>query len=138
MIVRVQDALPRAEPTPPRKEHPSWILDAVSSEVHPLSLGGGPALSTVESRIEPVSTGPPPVYAVAADREFCRMNQGFIWPDEICFITVDDIRMDMLGEELGTDSNVWVAYVSTAVTHDTHMIDGWNKSLDVLLIFVCH
>ena len=55
-----------------------------------------------------------------------------------CFCTTDDIRMDMLGEELADDSNVWVAYVNTAVTHDTQMTDGWNKSLDVLLIFVCH
>lgn len=46
--------------------------------------------------------------------------------------------MDMLGEELADDSNVWLTYVDTAAAHDAEMVDGWNKSLDVLLLFVCH
>ena len=45
--------------------------------------------------------------------------------------------MDRLGEELAEDSDIWLTYVNTATVHDTEMIDGWNKSLDVLLIFVC-
>lgn len=35
------------------------------------------------------------------------------------------------------DSNVWLNYVTTATAHDADMVDEWNKSLDVLLIFVC-
>jgi len=46
--------------------------------------------------------------------------------------------MDMLGEELADDSNVWLTYVDTAATHDAEMVDGWSKDLDVLLLFVCH
>jgi Family of unknown function (DUF6535) len=44
--------------------------------------------------------------------------------------------MDRLGEELSEDSAVWLTYVTTASAHDTEMVDGWNKGLDVLLIFV--
>lgn len=42
----------------------------------------------------------------------------------------------MLGEELSNESSVWPIYVSTAADFDTEMIDGWNKNLDVLLLFV--
>ncbi|KZP09229.1 hypothetical protein FIBSPDRAFT_680818, partial [Athelia psychrophila] len=42
---------------------------------------------------------------------------------------------DMLGEELSNESSVWPIYVSTAADFDTEMIDGWNKNLDVLLLF---
>lgn len=42
----------------------------------------------------------------------------------------------MLGEELSNDSSVWPVYVSAAADYDTEMIDGWNKNLDVLLLFV--
>lgn len=42
----------------------------------------------------------------------------------------------MLGEELSNESSVWSIYVSTAADYDTEMIDGWNKNLDVLLLFV--
>ncbi|KAF7981199.1 hypothetical protein HWV62_34523 [Athelia sp. TMB] len=44
-------------------------------------------------------------------------------------------RVDMLGEELSNESSVWSVYVSTAADYDTEMIDGWNKNLDVLLLF---
>jgi hypothetical protein len=43
----------------------------------------------------------------------------------------------MLGEELTDDSSIWLTYVNTAAAHDAEIVDGWNKSLDVLLIFVC-
>jgi Family of unknown function (DUF6535) len=48
----------------------------------------------------------------------------------------DDVRTDRLGEELSEDSAVWLTYVTTASAHDAEMVDGWNKGLDVLLIFV--
>jgi hypothetical protein len=54
------------------------------------------------------------------------------------FIALDDVRVDRLGEGLAPDSAVWPKYLSTAAVHDAEMIDGWNKSLDVLLIFVSH
>jgi Family of unknown function (DUF6535) len=41
-----------------------------------------------------------------------------------------------MGEELAPDSSVWPAYLSTAAAHDRELVDEWNKSLDVLLIFV--
>ena len=47
-----------------------------------------------------------------------------------------DIRVERLGEELSPDSSVWPSYVATAAASDAEMIDGWNKGLDVLLIFV--
>ncbi|KIM84502.1 hypothetical protein PILCRDRAFT_67482, partial [Piloderma croceum F 1598] len=47
----------------------------------------------------------------------------------------DDVRTDRLGEELSEDSAVWLTYVTTASAHDTEIVDGWNKGLDVLLIF---
>jgi hypothetical protein len=49
-----------------------------------------------------------------------------------------DVRLERLGEELAPDSSVWPTYVATAGAHDKDMVDGWNKSLDVLLIFVRH
>ena len=48
----------------------------------------------------------------------------------------DEERVDMLSEELSNESSVWSIYVSTAANYDTEMIDGWNKNLDVLLLFV--
>ena len=47
-----------------------------------------------------------------------------------------DIRVERLGEELSSDSSVWLSYVATAAASDAEMIDNWNKGLDVLLIFV--
>lgn len=51
-------------------------------------------------------------------------------------ILLEDARLDGLGEELSQDSNVWPVYVNAAAAFDTEMIDGWNKNLDVLLLFV--
>lgn len=53
-----------------------------------------------------------------------------------CPVAIDDVRVDRLGEELAVDSGVWLTYVNTAAMHDAEMVDGWNKSLDVILIFV--
>ena len=83
-------------------------------------------------------TGPPPVYAVSTDRKCSESNKKkkkFSW--NLWLLVADNPRMDRLGEELAEDSDIWLTYVNTATVHDTEMIDGWNKSLDVLLIFVC-
>ncbi len=44
--------------------------------------------------------------------------------------------MDKLGEELAPDSEVWSTYTAAASANDHEMIDGWNKGIDVLLIFL--
>jgi hypothetical protein len=49
---------------------------------------------------------------------------------------VDDDRADRIGEELAEDSDIWLTYVTMAAAYDSEMVDGWNKHLDVLLIFV--
>jgi hypothetical protein len=47
-----------------------------------------------------------------------------------------DVRLEKLGEELAPDSSVWSTYMAAAGADDKGMVDDWNKSLDVLLIFV--
>jgi hypothetical protein len=61
-----------------------------------------------------------------------------IYIELIVFIAPDDVRIDNLSEGVTPDSAVWPKYLNTATVHDAEMIDGWNKSLDVLLIFVSH
>ncbi|QRV94411.1 transmembrane protein [Ceratobasidium sp. AG-Ba] len=43
---------------------------------------------------------------------------------------------DDYGQELGKDARVWKAYVREASRHDADMVEGWNRSLDLILIFV--
>ncbi|CEL56022.1 hypothetical protein RSOLAG1IB_02036 [Rhizoctonia solani AG-1 IB] len=42
---------------------------------------------------------------------------------------------DLYGAELSKDARVWRVYVKEADRHDTELVDGWNKSLDVILVF---
>jgi hypothetical protein len=49
-----------------------------------------------------------------------------------------DFRLEKMGDELAPDSNVWRTYIAAAGSHDKDMVDSWNQSLDVLLIFVHH
>jgi hypothetical protein len=77
---------------------------------------------------------PPPVYADPTDHEFALKKYITIISQKL-YVT-DDARVDRLGEELADDSDVWPTYISTAAAHDAEMVDGWNKNLDVLLIFV--
>lgn len=51
-------------------------------------------------------------------------------------MSTDDARTDRLGEELANQSNIWPVYVASAAERDAEIVDGWNKSLDVLLLFV--
>ena len=50
--------------------------------------------------------------------------------------TTDDIRLEKLGEELGPDSCIWRTFNVVARAHDKEIVNNWDKSLDVLLIFV--
>lgn len=34
------------------------------------------------------------------------------------------------------NARVWKVYRDEATSYDTNMFDGWNKTLDILLIFV--
>ncbi|CAE6531575.1 unnamed protein product [Rhizoctonia solani] len=42
---------------------------------------------------------------------------------------------DDYGSELDRDARVWSAYVKEAEQWDDEMVDGWNRSLDVMLVF---
>lgn len=43
---------------------------------------------------------------------------------------------DPLGEELAPNARVWKVYREQATAHDKAMLEGWNNTLDILLIFV--
>ncbi|KDN47711.1 hypothetical protein RSAG8_03501, partial [Rhizoctonia solani AG-8 WAC10335] len=44
-------------------------------------------------------------------------------------------EFDEYGAELGQDARVWKTYVKEADKFDTEQVEGWNRSLDVTLIF---
>ncbi|CUA67978.1 Protein Ycf2 (chloroplast) [Pelargonium x hortorum] [Rhizoctonia solani] len=44
-------------------------------------------------------------------------------------------EFDDEGKELDADAQVWKTYVREADQVDEEMVDGWNKSMDVILIF---
>ncbi|EUC59575.1 transmembrane protein, putative, partial [Rhizoctonia solani AG-3 Rhs1AP] len=44
-------------------------------------------------------------------------------------------EFDEPGKELGPDAQVWKTYVREADQVDEEKVDGWNKSMDVILIF---
>ncbi|KAJ1309445.1 hypothetical protein OPQ81_006221 [Rhizoctonia solani] len=44
-------------------------------------------------------------------------------------------ELDEYGAELGPEARVWKAYVREADKFDIDQVDGWNRSLDVTLIF---
>lgn len=43
---------------------------------------------------------------------------------------------DELGAEMAPNARVWRVYMDEATRFDNDMIDRWNRSLDVLLVFV--
>ena len=43
---------------------------------------------------------------------------------------------DRLGEEMKPNARVWKVYRDEANAHDAALLDGWGKTLDILLIFV--
>ncbi|CAE7191751.1 unnamed protein product, partial [Rhizoctonia solani] len=54
-----------------------------------------------------------------------------------CYVTEAPQEFDEKGKELGPDAQVWKTYVREADQVDEELVDGWNKSMDVILIFVC-
>jgi len=44
--------------------------------------------------------------------------------------------VNRLGEETSSNARVWRIYRDRANDADQDVVDGWNKTLDVLLIFV--
>lgn len=44
---------------------------------------------------------------------------------------------DALGKEMDDGARVWKVFRDEATTHDSSMLGGWHKTLDILLIFVC-
>lgn len=43
---------------------------------------------------------------------------------------------DVCGDEASDHARVWKVYRDQAKEHDEKLLDGWNKTLDILLIFV--
>lgn len=43
---------------------------------------------------------------------------------------------DVYGEELSDAARVWSVYRDVSGEHDQRRMDGWNRTLDILLIFV--
>ncbi|CAE6417384.1 unnamed protein product [Rhizoctonia solani] len=44
-------------------------------------------------------------------------------------------EFDEYGAELGKEAKVWKVYVNETDRWDAELVDGWNKSLDVILVF---
>ncbi|CAE6481007.1 unnamed protein product [Rhizoctonia solani] len=44
-------------------------------------------------------------------------------------------EFDEYGAELGKEAKVWKVYVDETDRWDAELVDGWNKSLDVILVF---
>lgn len=43
---------------------------------------------------------------------------------------------DAFGEEAADNARVWKVYYDEAIANDRSLLEGWNKTLDILLIFV--
>ncbi|CAE6416448.1 unnamed protein product, partial [Rhizoctonia solani] len=52
-----------------------------------------------------------------------------------CYLVDPPQEFDEEGKELGPDAQVWKTYVREADRVDEELVDGWNKSMDVNLIF---
>ncbi|CAE6462434.1 unnamed protein product [Rhizoctonia solani] len=52
-----------------------------------------------------------------------------------CYPVEAPQEFDEPGKELGPDAQVWKTYVREADQVDEELVDGWNKSMDVILIF---
>jgi hypothetical protein len=37
---------------------------------------------------------------------------------------------------MGPDAHIWQIYLDEAEQYDETLIDGWNKTIDIILIFV--
>ncbi|CUA71933.1 hypothetical protein RSOLAG22IIIB_09946 [Rhizoctonia solani] len=59
-------------------------------------------------------------------------------PIPVVLVEPDPIQMmepDQYGAELGKEARVWKVYVQETDKWDRELVDGWNKSLDVILVF---
>lgn len=45
--------------------------------------------------------------------------------------------MDHSDKGVERDAEVWRLYVEKAIRADKELIEGWEKGIDVLLVFVC-
>lgn len=45
------------------------------------------------------------------------------------------LEFEEYGAELGKEARVWKVYVKETEKWDTELVEGWNKSLDVILVF---
>ncbi|CUA71108.1 Acetyl-CoA carboxylase 1 [Rhizoctonia solani] len=52
-----------------------------------------------------------------------------------CYPVEAPQEFDQPGKELDPDAQVWKTYVQEADQVDEELVDGWNKSMDVILIF---
>ncbi|CAE6423775.1 unnamed protein product, partial [Rhizoctonia solani] len=52
-----------------------------------------------------------------------------------CYTTDGPQEFDEDGKELGPDAQVWKTYVREADQVDRELVEGWNNSMDVILIF---
>ncbi|CUA69764.1 hypothetical protein RSOLAG22IIIB_08685 [Rhizoctonia solani] len=59
-------------------------------------------------------------------------------PVPVALVNPDPVQMmepDEYGAELGKEARVWKIYVQETDKWDKELVDGWNKSLDVILVF---
>ncbi|CUA74187.1 hypothetical protein RSOLAG22IIIB_11023 [Rhizoctonia solani] len=58
-------------------------------------------------------------------------------PVPVTLVDLDPAQMDPdeYGAELGKEARVWKVYVQETDKWDRELVDGWNKSLDVILVF---
>ncbi|CUA70792.1 Vascular endothelial growth factor receptor 2 [Rhizoctonia solani] len=58
-------------------------------------------------------------------------------PVPVTLVDLDPAQMepDEYGAELGKEARVWKVYVQETDKWDRELVDGWNKSLDVILVF---
>ncbi|CAE6436861.1 unnamed protein product, partial [Rhizoctonia solani] len=55
--------------------------------------------------------------------------------NNVCYLVDPPQEFDEEKKELGPDAQVWKTYVKEADRIDEELVDGWNKSMDVNLIF---
>ncbi|CUA77064.1 hypothetical protein RSOLAG22IIIB_12529 [Rhizoctonia solani] len=58
-------------------------------------------------------------------------------PLPVTLVDLDPAQMepDEYGAELGKEARVWKVYAQETDKWDRELVDGWNKSLDVILVF---
>ncbi|CAE6365037.1 unnamed protein product [Rhizoctonia solani] len=59
-------------------------------------------------------------------------------PVTVALVDADPVQImdpDEYGAELGKEARVWKVYVQETDKWDRELVDGWNKSLDVILVF---